>query len=68
MDAGKVMSAGIFPIRQATIQRNTMPAVAIQVEVVVGGTHKICRNNCSFGYEVVEGEDARTLTSAFSGW
>ena len=25
-------------------------------EVVVGGTHKTCRNNCCFGYEVVEGQ------------
>ena len=28
-------------------------------EVVVGGTHKTCRNTCYFGCKVVEGEDAR---------
>ena len=38
------------------------------VDFVVGGIHKTCRINCSFGYEVVECQDAMMSMSAFSGW
>ena len=37
-------------------------------KVVVGGTHMTRRNNFPCGYEVLEGEDARKSTGAFSGW
>ena len=34
-------------------------------EVVVGGTHKTCRNNCSLGYEGVQGQGCKDVNECF---
>ena len=70
MAAGQLIvvlaSAGIFPIRQAIVPRYTMLDLGC-AEVVVGGTHKTCRNNCSLSGTRASRNTARMSTNACFG-